>query len=134
MPSPDGLSCFDRLLKVCECDTPTDLAEKFDIRRSVISDMQRLDYVDFSILYKLHLKGINPNYVMTGVGEPELPRNARWRLLLALSEAVHAETQRCSEEFAQREQSSETIRAETAQLLTLMSVLSPNGGAGGRGH
>lgn len=132
MPSPDGLSCFDRLLKVCECKTPTDLAEKFDIRHSVISDMQRLNYVDFSILYKLHLKGINPNYVMTGVGEPEMPGNAHWRLLLILSEAVHAETQRCAEKFDQRGQSPGSIKAEMDQLLTLMSVLAPNGG--GRGQ
>ena len=64
---------FTRLYLVSGCRTQVELAEMFGIRQSSISDAKKRQAIPAEWLVKLlRLKGINPEWIMTGLGPQKL--------------------------------------------------------------
>jgi len=60
---------LDRVFETAECKTQVELAELFEIRQSSISDAKRRKSIPAEWLIKLlRLKGINPDWILTGEG------------------------------------------------------------------
>ena len=58
-----------RVFEAAECKTQVELAELFEIRQSSISDAKRRKSIPAEWLIKLlRLKGINPDWILTGEG------------------------------------------------------------------
>lgn len=64
---------FSRVYYVAGCQTQVELADLLEIRQSSISDAKRRGSVPAAWLVKLlRLKGINPEWILTGFGPQKL--------------------------------------------------------------
>ena len=63
------LSAFARIFEITECTTQIELAEMLNIRQSSISDAKRRGAIPPDWQVKLlRLKGVNPDWILTGEG------------------------------------------------------------------
>ena len=68
---------LQRVFDASECRTQMQLVALLEIRQSSISDAKRRGSIPSDWLIKLQrLKGINPEWVMTGEGEPFIKNEA----------------------------------------------------------
>lgn len=68
-----GQSALDRVFEVSECRTQMQLAGLLGIRQSSISDAKKRNAIPAEWLVKLlRLKGINPEWILTGLGPQKL--------------------------------------------------------------
>ena len=66
-------NAFTRLYQAAECRTQTELADLFGIKQSSISDAKKRQAIPAEWLVKLlRLKGINPEWILTGLGPQRL--------------------------------------------------------------
>ncbi len=66
-------NAFSRLYAVTGCRTQIQLAELFEIRQSSISDVKKRNAIPAEWLVNLlRLKGINPEWILTGLGPQKL--------------------------------------------------------------
>ena len=66
-------NAFSRLYEATGCRTQIQLAKLLEIRQSSISDAKKRDSVPAEWLVKLlRLKGINPEWILTGLGPKKL--------------------------------------------------------------
>ena len=71
--SQDSLPSLNRVFAAAECRTQTELAELLGIRQSSISDAKKRQAIPAEWLVKLlRLKGINPEWILTGLGPERL--------------------------------------------------------------
>ena len=64
---------FNRLNQVADCRTQTELADLLGIKQSSISDAKKRNAIPAEWLVKLlRLKGINPEWILTGLGPQTL--------------------------------------------------------------
>lgn len=66
-------SALDRVFETAGCRRQTDLADLLGIKQSSISDAKKRNAIPAEWLVKLlRLKGINPEWILTGLGPKEL--------------------------------------------------------------
>lgn len=66
-------SALERVFEVAERRTQTDLADLLGIKQSSISDAKKRNVIPAEWLVKLlRLKGINPEWILTGLGPKTL--------------------------------------------------------------
>lgn len=73
MPDSSAMNAFDRIFAAAECRTQNALAELLGIKQSAISLAKRKGTIPAEWLVKLlRLKGINPEWILTGFGPKKL--------------------------------------------------------------
>ena len=71
--SQDSLTPLNRVFAAAECRTQVELADFLGIRQSSISDAKKRQAIPAEWLVKLlRLKGISPEWIMTGLGPKRL--------------------------------------------------------------
>ena len=64
---------FERLYRITECCTQAELASMLGVKQSSISDAQKRSAIPAEWLVKLlRVKGINPEWILTGFGPKKL--------------------------------------------------------------
>lgn len=73
MSNQENKGALNRIFDVAGCCTQTDLANLLGIRQSSISDAKKRNAIPAEWLVKLlRLKGINPEWILTGLGPQRL--------------------------------------------------------------
>ncbi len=73
MSIQENKSALDRVFEIAGCHRQTDLADLLGIKQSSISDAKKRNAIPAEWLVKLlRLKGVNPEWILTGLGPQKL--------------------------------------------------------------
>lgn len=73
MPGTHKKNALERVFEVTNCRTQIELADMLGIKQSSISDAKKRNAIPAEWLVKLlRLKGVNPQWILTGLGPEKL--------------------------------------------------------------